>query len=228
MTTFSLNRKARRAAKFAGARIDHAVPLSLNQPSKGNQIMPLSSNTNRAERITANDNQLRTMRNLEADAMFKEYWLDGYVGVQIVPAVGPDKGIPIVSFTPRKALEDWIRRASSVRIVSEPTGTGEAGLVSIQTIDGREACRVIKRALLNPALQNQDFLDDIVILGALWLAKGKSALEGSGVAEIGLLISHDESLPWHQRGMLDPDFAAEFITPKLKIGSAPPATPSRL
>jgi site-specific DNA-cytosine methylase len=118
-----------------------------------------------------------------------QLWRDGNVVVEIVPAIGPDRGRSIVSVAPRETFEAVFRhfiewKGRSTRFETE----------------GRE--EEIRLALVDPARRDDRFLKNMVPLVALCLANVLTR-NRNWIRRAGLVIHPDTSLRWQRRGMLD-------------------------
>jgi hypothetical protein len=148
------------------------------------------------------------------------YLLGGALCVRIIPEIGPDKGVHILSFTPRKVFEKKVRefhrdlhRVCILGSKKDPRIVRIWGPTALKEDVGAD----VRRGLLDHTLQDGKFYTAIAELGALRLLCGDSVLKesNSGVASIGLVADPDESLSWRKRGMLDPRFLKKYGHPSL-------------
>jgi hypothetical protein len=83
------------------------------------------------------------------------------------------------------------------------------------------AANVANLLTKHPGARGDVFAEHIALLMALRILDGTQALKRSGLATLEIDFDPDESLPWHQRGLLDPELMQHFPcrgrVPKLKL-----------
>jgi hypothetical protein len=129
-----------------------------------------------------------------------EHWKKGYCAVRAIPAAGPHKGGAIVSMVPRSQL---MGAAHGFRddAINRPDEMAKA----LRSVQRSVADGVRGSGNLNP-LTDAELMQDLAILMAAALVLGPEiALQGSSLETIGLWIHPDASLPWQERGLLDPE-----------------------
>ena len=126
----------------------------------------------------------------------------GMVVVLASVSEGPNAGAKIVSMTPR---EDLVHAVRHVR--AKNRGERRHLLRSIaRTVVAGVAVSISEISPANDA----DLMADLVILMAFAIVEGRRVLTRTGLHDIKLAIEEDETLPWHRRGMLDPEMEMEL------------------
>jgi hypothetical protein len=122
----------------------------------------------------------------------------GACAVSAHPQVGPHVKAVIISLIPRSDLLEMFAKLRNFTTQERKSFT--ASVTS-----------AVKQAVLNkqePNL-NEDLMGDLPLLLVIHLTERKNErrqknLTKSGLLFLGLAISEDETLPWRERGMLDP------------------------
>ena len=131
---------------------------------------------------------------------------DGKLLVTAIPFVGPHTKAHLI------VLED---RDEIVQIIKELQDLSKSKFrkMTLSVVNS------IREHLMNPLEpnQNQDLMNDLTLLFVVnALTQKDQLLEAAGLFTLALRIDPDESLPWQQRGMLDPK-----LLKKLKISDKP-------
>jgi len=129
-------------------------------------------------------------------------WARGDIVIAYSPAIGASQGRSLFCIAPRQELEERLRL-----LLETPHNLALTAL--------RRDIDLALREGSADYMRTQPFLRDLLSLAAHRLTKGESALEGSGIASLGLRVSPDKKKPWPARGMLDP-----ALTERLVIASA--------
>lgn len=136
----------------------------------------------------------------------RDYFKTGGLLVAAKPASGPHADMTIMVMTPRDEFVLHVQKCL------------EASRAKRRLVI-RNTCAAIKQALLDPHIptRNGDLMDDIAILMTLLITDPPNVkLAKARLLQLGLIILPDESLPWHERGMLDP-----ALTRKLNLNTTP-------
>lgn len=130
-----------------------------------------------------------------------EHWKKGYCAVRVIPTAGHHTGGAIVSLVPRKTLEEAVLTLSNDAKI-KPAKMAVA-LASVQ----REVTKAVRKSKRLDPSNDRDLMDDLAILMAATMVVGPDvALAFTPIEAIALWVHPDESLPWYERGMLDPVF----------------------
>ena len=141
----------------------------------------------------------------------------GEVVVAAVVRDGPNRGATYMSIAPRDEF---------MAAIAEWRGTPRAERRKLAV----SVALAVRAAIMRPTdsytpAADPSLMADLVWMLAIRLVTGPGVADDAGLFHIGLAIEPDESLPWHQRGLLDPAAEAELgIDPRpSSFGGGKPA-----
>lgn len=131
---------------------------------------------------------------LDPDPVLLAAWTAGKIVIVATLADGPSAGGSVMCCTPRENMRVGIKKAHGAM---HKSGFRHSLVTAIR--------QQVQRGVgdLAPA-NDQDFMDDLVILACVKLARGgdDGVLDGTGLFSLLLAVSPDTSAPWFQRGLL--------------------------
>ncbi len=122
----------------------------------------------------------------------KEAWAHGKLVIVARLAEGPQAGQEVLCVTSR---EEFVQ---NLAVVIETTRASSV----MQSLRKAIHDQVVQGLLDLTPQTDQNFMGDLVLLMSVACAIGETAVEDTGLFSIMFAVNPDDSLPWHQRGIL--------------------------
>lgn len=131
----------------------------------------------------------------DASEIMHRAWSSDRIVIVAILAEGPDVGGEVLCITPRKNLNDTIKRAEREKSLRDKDFINSVRSALVTQI------RCGTRAL--SAENDSNFMDDLATMMALkYAAKNDALLEGSGLFSLHIAVNPDDKAPWTARGLL--------------------------